>query len=82
MAEELYEMYVSIENTIHIPKTKIIASGNGIRKNVFLQEIVSRRFARELYLAEQKEEAACGAAKAGLMAVKELSVLDTLGINR
>ena len=48
MAEELYEMYVSIENTIHIPKTKIIASGNGIRKNVFLQEIVSRRFAREL----------------------------------
>ncbi|MCR1839959.1 sedoheptulokinase [Murimonas intestini] len=82
MAEELYEMYVSIENTIHIPKTKIIASGNGIRKNVFLQEIVSRRFARELYLAEQKEEAACGAAKAGLMAVEELSVLDTLGINR
>lgn len=72
MAEELYEMYVSIENTIHIPKIKIIASGNGIRKNVFLQEIVSRRFARELYLAEQKEEAACGAAKAGLMAVKEL----------
>ncbi|MCD7736772.1 MAG: hypothetical protein LUI07_07420 [Lachnospiraceae bacterium] len=64
MAEELYQMYLRMADGLRPPRTKIVASGNGMRKNVFLQEITARRFGMELRLTEQKEEAACGAAKA------------------
>lgn len=63
MAEELFEMYQKISEATGIRVTKLIASGNGLRKNKALQEICSRMFQAELEMAKVKEEAAAGAAR-------------------
>ena len=63
MAEELFEMYQKISKATGIRVTKLIASGNGLRKNAALQEICSRMFQAELEMAKVKEEAAAGAAR-------------------
>lgn len=63
MAEELYSMYRTITAQTGDKKEKMIASGNGIRKNVWLQQIMSLKFQMPIQLAECEEEAAVGAAK-------------------
>lgn len=40
----------------------LIGSGNGIRKNVHLQQCISERFGLPLHLSPCEEEAATGAA--------------------
>lgn len=66
MAEELYQMYQGIDKDILKQKTILVASGNGVRKNVHLQRIFEEKFRMSLQLAENKEEASCGAALTGL----------------
>ncbi len=66
MAEELYQMYQGIDKDILKQKTMLVASGNGVRKNVHLQRIFEEKFGMSLKLAENKEEASCGAALTGL----------------
>ena len=39
----------------------LIGSGNGIRKNKLLQNILSKKFKHNLNISETKEEAAYGA---------------------
>lgn len=62
MAQELYAMYEKIQEGTGEPVGHIVASGNSIRKNPVLQQIVCRLFQAELTLAPCEEEAAYGAA--------------------
>lgn len=63
MANELHDMYGIIQNGTGIFRDKLIASGNGVRKNPALQRILSRKFGMPLTMVANEEEAACGAAK-------------------
>ncbi len=66
MTEELYDLYHILECKTNIPRTKLIASGNAIRKNPALQAILQDRFGIPLTLVPHQEEAAYGAAVAAL----------------
>lgn len=67
MTEELYEMYQEMEQGLKSPKTKILGSGNGLRRNPCLQKLISQKFSMDFQLAEHTEEAALGAAMTGAM---------------
>ena len=62
MVGELFEMYEKMPHT-HI-KT-IVASGNGVRKNPLLQQVIEAIFQLPVTLPDHTEEAAFGAAKFG-----------------
>lgn len=64
MAAELYEMYLRIHDETGVSVKKLVASGNGLRKNEVLKRIFSRMFRTQLRMADNEEEAACGAALA------------------
>lgn len=66
MSQELYEMYRSAEGCRTQMPDQILASGNGLRRNRYLQKIMEKQFAMPLQLSERMEEAACGAAMAGI----------------
>lgn len=80
MAEELYKMYGKIGKGISGSRSRMIASGNGIRKNRHLQEIMSEKFGMELELAKREEEAAYGASVSGMIASGELTLKDAIGV--
>ena len=62
MALELYQMYQIIRTGTYIQVTRMIGSGNGLRKNPVLCEIIEEIFGIKLILAEYEEAAATGAA--------------------
>ncbi len=62
MAQELYGMYEQINDGTGITVKKLVASGNGVRKNMILQQILEKKFGVHLELSKYNEEAACGAA--------------------
>lgn len=64
MSQELYDLYLSLKKEVAI--SKIMASGNGIRKNEMLRQILSERFGMPLEIIQTEEEAAVGAAMASL----------------
>ena len=68
MAQELYDMYQVIVAETDRRKVIMIASGNGIRKNVWLQRILSQKFHMSVQLAEYEEEAAVGAVRSAELA--------------
>lgn len=80
MAEELYKMYGRIEKGLSGARSRMIASGNGIRKNRHLQEIMSERFGMSLELATREEEAAYGASVSGMIAAGRLTLREAVGI--
>ena len=59
MIEEIFDMYQKIKNQ---DISYLMASGNGLRKNKTLQKICEEKFQLPLKLANEIEEAACGAA--------------------
>jgi len=61
MARELYDLYCAYRSTCG-EKTRLIGSGNGLRKNVFLQDCISSLFGQPLIMSQCTEEAASGAA--------------------
>lgn len=67
MAQELYDMFQLIQKGTKIRAEKLIASGNGVRKNEILRQIFASMFKAELQLAHYEEEAACGAAISSTM---------------
>lgn len=69
MIQELFDYYKVMQAGLGIQRKAIVASGNGMRKNSDLQRIASEKFQMPLRLAERTEEAACGAALAGLQAI-------------
>lgn len=64
MVQELYDMYDTLVNDIGIPAKQMVMSGNGIRKNKLLQNLICERFSLDFRENFYEEEAACGA---GLM---------------
>lgn len=63
MAEEMYSLYQDYLRAGGKEAATIIGSGNGLRRNPTLCRIVSEVFHCQLALADNEEEAACGAAK-------------------
>ena len=61
MAEELHGMYLQYLCAGGTP-ARLIGSGNGLRRNVHLQNCVSEKFGLPLVMSECTEEAAAGAA--------------------
>ncbi len=80
MADELYKMYKKIEKGLTSPRSRMVASGNGIRKNVHLQRIMSEKFGMSLELAKREEEAAYGAAVSGMIAAGEVTLEEAVGV--
>lgn len=58
MTEELYEMY----GKMGVARREIVGSGNGIRKNRHLINIIEKTFGKKLIIPRHLEEAAFGAA--------------------
>mgnify|MGYP002509771984 CR=1 FL=1 len=67
MARELFELYGQIHAVTGLKVKRLVASGNGLRKNRILREIFSRMFEVELTLARYEEEAAYGAAVGSIL---------------
>lgn len=61
ICRELYDVYMSLPGHLH-KINRITGSGNGIRKNIVMQEIIEGMFGAELKLSANKEEASFGAA--------------------
>lgn len=61
MAEELHRMYLRYLDAGGAAG-KLFGSGNGLRKNPYLQQAFETRFERSMTLPDTCEEAACGAA--------------------
>ena len=80
MAQELYDLYVNIQTGTGISKSKLIASGNGVRRNGALQNILRERFGMPLEVEQNEEEAAFGAAVSGLIATGTFSLEQWLSI--
>ena len=64
MAEELYHMYCRM----NVSRGGLIGSGNGIRKNRRLMEVMENYFGEKMKIPAHKEEAAYGAALFALVA--------------
>ena len=80
MTEELYQLFLQMKNCTEREYGLLKASGNGVRKNKWLQQKVSERFALPLSLTAYGEEAARGAAKIGLAAAGFIPPSALLGI--
>ena len=65
MTEELYQLYQKMP---HDGITKLVASGNGVRKNPVLRQVIEEVFRMELTIPDHTEEAAFGAAMFGIEA--------------
>ncbi|MBR5239410.1 MAG: hypothetical protein IKW04_02395 [Clostridia bacterium] len=66
MAEELYELYQKMP---HEGVTKLVASGNGVRKNPVLRQVIEEVFGMKLTIPDHTEEAAFGVAMFGAEAI-------------
>lgn len=65
---ELFEMYVVMCEKKGSKPTKLVGSGNGIRRNTLLRELAEEMFGMKLMIPVCKEEAAYGAALYSLVA--------------
>ena len=66
MAGELYVLYEKMPGE---GRSRLVASGNGVRKNPALQRALADRFSLPLFLPSHREEAAFGAALLGAAAL-------------
>lgn len=62
MAKELYDLYCVLREHAGISRSKLVAAGNGVRRNEHLQSILSDLFALPITVEQDEEEAAFGAA--------------------
>lgn len=68
IVEELHEMYIEMCRVTGRKATKLVGSGNGIRKNKLMQELAEEIFGMPLAIPQYQEEAAYGAALYALAA--------------
>ncbi len=80
IAQELYGLYQVMKLGAGLPPQKLVASGNGVRRNPCLQRALAETFSMPLSLVEAQEEAAFGAALSALGATGRLSLKERLGI--
>ena len=62
IADELYSFYGKMPESARAGKDMIIGSGNALRRNRLLREVIESRFGLPLSLSPSSEEAATGAA--------------------
>lgn len=82
MARELLERYRTMERGLGVTRSHIVASGNGMRRNPALQRIAGELFGMTLSLSPNTEEAACGAAISGAVAIGLRTWEDAVGFVR
>ncbi|MBQ6834165.1 MAG: hypothetical protein IJO55_07100 [Lachnospiraceae bacterium] len=80
IVEELYGRYKTMIDGAFPTHCRIIGSGNGIRKNIHLQQIAEERFSMKLELSPCREEAACGAAIAGYTVAGQKTWQEAVGL--
>ena len=68
IVEELHEMYIEMCRVTGRKATKLVGSGNGIRKNKLMQKLAEEIFGMPLAIPQYQEEAAYGAALYALAA--------------
>ena len=66
--DELYEMYTQMCAVTGKKATKLVGSGNGLRKNSLMQNLAEEKFGMKLEIPLYQEEAAYGAALYALAA--------------
>lgn len=79
IAKELYDLYLVLKEQAGISRSKLIASGNGIRRNEALQQILRDVFGMQLTVEQNEEEAAFGAAISALAMIESCSLEKWLG---
>ena len=67
MSQELYDFYQLLPNSIRERKTILVGSGNGIKRNPLLCQILVERFKCHLQVSACREEAALGACICGMV---------------
>lgn len=80
IAGELYQRYQTMLGGTASTHSRMIGSGNGIRKNPHLQKIAAEKFAMALELSRCTEEAACGAAIAGFTTTGQTTWQQAVGL--
>lgn len=74
MAKELYDFYRVLNEQAGISRRKLVAAGNGIRRNEALQHILSNMFGLPLTVEQNEEEAAFGAAVSSFAMIESISL--------
>ena len=69
--KELYDKYRTAPAPVREKKDLLVLSGNGMRRNRHLQRMAGQVFGMETRLSRREEEAACGAALAGILTWEE-----------
>lgn len=67
MSQELYDFYQLLPNSIRERKTILVGSGNGIKRNPLLCQILEECFKCHLQVSACREEAALGACICGMV---------------
>ena len=67
MSQELYDFYQLLPNSLRERKTILVGSGNGIKRNPLLCQILEERFKCHLQVSACREEAALGACICGMV---------------
>ena len=67
MSQELYDFYQLLPNSVRERKTVLVGSGNGIKRNPLLCQILEERFKCHLQVSACREEAALGACICGMV---------------
>jgi len=73
LAEQYCLLYRQMLDAGAGPRERLIGSGNGLRKNALLRDILAAQFGLPLQTPEHTEEAAVGAALTGAVAVGEFA---------
>ena len=73
MSRELFDFYRLLPSSIRAGKDLLIGSGNGIRKNPLLREILEEYFRVPLRVSKCQEEAALGACLCGMLGVGHIT---------
>ena len=82
MVRELLDRYRTMAEGLDVRRSHIVASGNGMRRNPALQRIAGEMFGMSLSLSKNTEEAACGAATVGTVAVGLKTWEEAVGFRR
>lgn len=67
MSQELYDFYQLLPNSVRERKTILVGSGNGIKRNPLLCQILEERFKCHLQVSACREGAALGACICGMV---------------
>lgn len=71
IAREYYDLYRAIHDGTGLEAKRLSGSGNGLRRNEFLQNAISEMFQAPLILTDLQEEGASGAALSAALYLRE-----------